>query len=184
MRNVAQLPVARVLQQQQQQQQQQQPASSAASAFYVQREVTCTTRTTLVNVEQPKVDGEKLTVNTHQCEVMDAEVLVTVPVDVNIETGNIKHLKDLLRSLVQFDEFHAAKVPLERQLVLWALGREPTGAFLAAGLHCGDCLVELNDLRLESFSGVNGKQQLLLALDASLQEQRQRCSAQEAAGSV
>jgi hypothetical protein len=55
---------------------------------------------------------------------------------------------------------------------------------LFSALQCGDCLVELNDLRLESFSGVNGKQQLLLALDASLQEQRQRCSAQEAAGSV
>jgi hypothetical protein len=141
MQNVAQLPVARVLLQQQQP-----PASSAASAFYVQREVTSTSRKTLVNVEQPKVDGEQLTVNTHQCEVMDAEVLVTVPVDMNIETGNIKHLKDLLRSLVQFDEFHAAKVPLEPQLVLWALGREPAGAFLAAGLHVSHKLSLLTSL--------------------------------------
>jgi hypothetical protein len=44
-------------------------------------------------------------------------------------------------------------------------------------LQCGDCLIELNDLRLESFSGASGKEQLLLAVDALLQEQRQRSSA-------
>jgi hypothetical protein len=110
-------------------------ASNGASTFYVQREATSTARRTLVNVEQPKVNGHQLTVNAHQCEVIDAEVLVTIPMDKDNEVGNVKHLKDMLRSLVQFDEYHAAQVPLQPQLVLWALGREPAGALLAAGLH-------------------------------------------------